>query len=153
MGDKKMNIIIISGGFDPIHVGHVRMLKEAQSLGEKLIVIVNNDNWLMKKKEYCFMPEKERLEIIEAMIRPNDVVILTNHSIDFTDRSVCKELRILRLKYPNDELIFANGGDRLADNIPEVQLCTSLNIEMIFNIGGGKIQSSSDLVKKYKENK
>ena len=134
--------VAVSGGFDPIHVGHLRMFIEAKTLGDRLVVIVNNDNWLKLKKGYSFMPEEERKEIIEGL-KPVDQVLLTFHELGTTDMSVCRELRHLK---PD---IFANGGDRKADNIPEYELCRELGIEMVFSIGpGGKMQSSSDLVKR-----
>ena len=139
-----MKTVAISGGFDPIHIGHVEMMKEAKELGDKLVVIINNDNWLIKKKGFAFMPEKERMYIVNA-IRYVDEVILTSHSEYPTDMSVCQELEKLK---PD---IFANGGDRhpAGDPVPEVELCKKLGIEMIYNIGrSGKIQSFSDLVKK-----
>jgi len=142
-----MKTVAISGGFDPIHIGHIEMMKEAKDLGDKLIVIVNNDNWLIKKKGFAFMPEKERLYIVNA-IRYVDEVILTSHSENTTDMSVCEELEKIK---PD---IFANGGDRKPDGdpVPEVELCKKLGIQMVYNIGkSGKIQSSSDLVKKAKK--
>lgn len=132
-------LVAVSGGFDPLHVGHLRMLEDAKALGERLVVIVNNDNWLRKKKGYVFMKETDRAEIIRA-IRCVDEVILTDHCIDDDDTSVCEVLRKIR---PN---IFANGGDRKADNIPEYELCNRMGIRMAFNVGGGKIRSSSDMV-------
>lgn len=130
-------IIAVSGGFDPIHVGHVRMILEAAALGDELVVILNNDNWLKKKKGHAFMPEDQRKEIIEG-IRGVTRVVLTEHAPDDEDRSVCRELRAIR---PH---VFANGGDRFADNIPEALVCRELGIETVFNVGtGGKIQSSS----------
>ncbi|MDP3729680.1 MAG: adenylyltransferase/cytidyltransferase family protein, partial [bacterium] len=129
--------------FDPIHVGHVRMFQEAKKLGDTLVVIMNNDNWLKKKKGYVFMPEHERKEIIQA-IAGVDIVVLTNHQPDPTDMSVCEALE--RVK-PH---VFANGGDQTKDTIPEVATCKTIGCEMIFGIGhGGKIQSSSWLLKKY----
>jgi len=134
-------VVAVSGGFDPIHIGHVRMFKEARDLGDSLVVIMNNDNWLHHKKGFVFMPEAERVELIEHLPFV-DKVVLTKHQPGDTDRSVCATLEEV---HPD---IFANGGDRFADNIPEFQLCTRLNIEMIFNIGqGGKVQSSSDMVR------
>ena len=141
--------VVISGGFDPIHVGHVRMLKEAQQMADRLVVVINNDNWLVAKKGFAFMPEKERVEIIEAMLRPGDFAMLTAHVENDLDRSVCATLRKLHKMYEVD--IFANGGDRLSDNVPEVQVCNELKIQMVFNVGGGKVQSSSEMVKKAKE--
>ena len=139
-------VVAISGGFDPVHVGHIEMMKEAKNLGDKLVVILNNDNWLVAKKGFAFMPENERKAIIEA-IRYVDEVILTNHPQNTTDTSVCAELEALK---PH---IFANGGDRKPDGdpVPEVELCNRLGIELVYNVGkSGKIQSSSELVKKAK---
>ena len=116
------------------------MFEEARALGDELVVIINNDNWLRAKKGYAFLPEEERAELI-GHFPFVDRVVLTKHPKIVTDRSVCDALDEIR---PN---IFANGGDRFADNVPEYELCTRLGIEMIFNIGGGKIQSSSVLVK------
>lgn len=143
-----MITVAVSGGFDPIHIGHVEMIEEAKALGDKLIVIVNNDNWLKLKKGFAFMPESERLAIVKAL-RAVDEVMLTEHTAEDTDMSVCRELEKLK---PD---IFANGGDRKPDGVPvpEVELCERLGIKMVYNVGkSGKIQSSSELVKKAKEN-
>ncbi|MCR4313826.1 MAG: adenylyltransferase/cytidyltransferase family protein [Candidatus Uhrbacteria bacterium] len=138
-------IVCVSGGFDPIHVGHVRMIQEAAALGDELIVIINNDNWLMKKKGYVFMPQDQRREIIESM-KGVTRVVFTGHEPDVDDRSVCRELREIR---PD---IFAQGGDRdLKDALdpnssqnPEARLCSELGIEIVYGVGkGGKVQSSS----------
>jgi cytidyltransferase-like protein len=99
-------LVAVSGGFDPIHIGHVRMIREARALGDELVVILNNDNWLMAKKGFVFMPEAERQEIIEALEGVSKVV-LTKHVENDPDRSVCEALREI---HPD---IFANGGDRL----------------------------------------
>lgn len=141
-----MKTVAVSGGFDPIHVGHVRMFKKAKAYGDKLIVLVNNDNWLMKKKGFVFMPQDERVEIIRSL-KYVDGVMLTQHEKNPKDMSVCKELEYLR---PD---IFANGGDRKEGNIPEYNLCEKLGIKMIFGVGGDKVQSSSELVKKAKNKK
>lgn len=141
-----MKVVAVSGGFDPLHIGHVEMIQEARALGDKLVVIVNNDNWLKKKKGFSFMDQNERKAILEA-IRYVDEVIITNHPEDPTDMSVCAELETLK---PD---IFANGGDRKPDGdpVPEVELCGRLGIKMVYNVGkSGKIQSSSELVKKVK---
>jgi cytidyltransferase-like protein len=141
-----MKTVAVSGGFDPIHIGHIEMMKEAKELGDRLVVIVNNDNWLMLKKGFVFMSEQERAEIIRA-IRYVDDVIITKHEPDTKDISICKELEELK---PD---IFANGGDRKPDGVPvpEVELCERLKIKMVYNVGkSGKIQSSSELVKKVK---
>lgn len=140
---NKPVIVVVSGGFDPIHVGHIRMIKAAKRLGDKLIVILNNDNWLKAKKHHVFMPEAERKEIIESLTAV-DKVVLTQHKKNTKDMSVCVSLKKI---HPD---IFANGGDRTNKNIPEVPLCKRLGIKMLFNVGqGGKVQSSSWLLQKY----
>jgi D-beta-D-heptose 7-phosphate kinase/D-beta-D-heptose 1-phosphate adenosyltransferase len=140
---KQQKIVAVSGGFDPLHIGHIRLFQEARKLGDKLIVILNNDNWFKVKGKPVFMTHHERKEIIEAL-ECVDKVIVSNHKKGTKDISICKEL--LKIK-PH---IFANGGDRFADNIPEFKLCNDLGIEMVFNVGkGGKIRSSSELLKEY----
>lgn len=145
--NKKPKVVAVSGGFDPIHIGHVRLMQEAKKLGDKLVVILNNDNWLMKKKGFVFMPMKERIEVIKSIVGV-DGVFPTFHEKDFTDRSVCAELRALK---PD---IFVNGGDRTLGNIPEVPVCDEIGCEMVFGVGhGGKVQSSSWLTEKATRNK
>src|SRR3989344_5928540 len=140
---RKEVIVAVSGGFDPVHIGHVRMFNEAKKLGDTLVIILNNDHWLHKKKGFVFMPEQERREILEAL-KPVDRVILTRHEKNPSDISICRELTALK---PD---IFANGGDRTRKNIPEVATCHSIGCSMIFNVGrGGKVQSSSQLVKRF----
>lgn len=140
---RKKIVVVVSGGFDPLHVGHVRMFGVAKKLGDELVVVLNNDNWLRAKKGYAFMPQLERKEVIAAL-RGVDKVILTGHRPHTKDMSVCAELQKLR---PD---IFANGGDRTRKNIPEVALCKAIGCKMVFNVGrGGKVQSSSWLLKDY----
>jgi D-beta-D-heptose 7-phosphate kinase/D-beta-D-heptose 1-phosphate adenosyltransferase len=149
-GDKKKRkVVAVSGGFDPIHVGHVRMFREAKKLGDWLVVIINNDNWLRKKKGYVFMPQDQRKEIILALDGVDEVVI-SGHPQNPTDMSVREELDKIR---PD---IFANGGDRNTADARrkksslnrDQELCKKLGIAMKFNVGeGGKLQSSSWLVK------
>src|SRR3989344_1243608 len=139
---KKPRWVAVSGGFDPIHIGHVRYFKTARKLGDKLVVILNNDNWLHNKKGFVFMPETERKELIE-MFPFVDKVLLTDHKPKDPDISVVRALRKIRPE------IFANGGDRFKDDIPEAILCNELGIRMHFNVGrGGKVQSSSWMLSK-----
>ncbi|MBI4049413.1 MAG: adenylyltransferase/cytidyltransferase family protein [Candidatus Doudnabacteria bacterium] len=147
----KKTVVAVSGGFDPLHPGHVRMFHDAKKLGDELVVILNNDNWLYKKKGYVFMNERERKEVIKA-IKYVDQVVITNHPKDPKDAKamgVSKELKELK---PD---IFANGGDRDEKNAAnlnsslhwDIKTCAGLGIKMVFNVGhGGKIQSSSALV-------
>ena len=126
--------ICISGGFDPVHVGHLRMICEAAQFG-KLIVIVNSDEWLMRKKGYIFMPFDERCEILKGFRGVAETV-----HVDDSDGTVCEALRRLKPTY------FANGGDRKSTNTPEMELCEHLGIKLLWYVGGGKVQSSSTLV-------
>ena len=131
MADKT---VAVSGGFDPVHIGHIRMFRDAARLG-KLAVILNTDDFLLRKKGYIFMPLEERKEILESIQYVDRVVV----SID-KDDSVCETLAMLK---PD---IFANGGDRTGKTeIRESEICEQLGIEMVFGIGGTKVQSSSKL--------
>ena len=138
---------MVSGGFDPVHIGHVRMFEEAKKLGDELVVLLNNDNWLKLKKGFVFMPEHERKEIIEAF-KAVDRVILSSHKKNTKDISIAKDIKTLR---PH---IFAKGGDRHTGNLPtpEVLVCNEIGCKIVNGIGyGGKVQSSSELVKKSAE--
>jgi len=136
---KSKVVVAVCGGFDPIHVGHIKHFRDAKNLGDILVVMLNTDDWLRKKKGYIFMSFEERKEIIES-IRYVDKVIPV---ID-ANGSVAKTLEQLK---PD---IFAKGGDRTIDNIPEseVDVCERLGIKMVFGVGGGKVQSSSWLIDK-----
>lgn len=135
-------LVAISGGFDPIHIGHIRLIQEAAALGGELVVILNNDNWLRAKKGFVFMPQAERKELLKA-VRGVARVVLSKHSKQPADMSVAAELERI---HPD---IFANGGDRGRSNTPENLVCRKLGIKQAFNIGkGGKVQSSSWLIAK-----
>ena len=128
-----MKTVVVSGYFDPVHAGHLEYLKLAKDLGDKLIVIVNNNEQCVLKKGKSFMDESDRLEIVKSLKMVDDVFL----SID-KDKSVCKSLEILK---PD---IFANGGDRNTNEVPESIICKKYNINMIDGLGN-KIRSSSDL--------
>lgn len=142
--DEELKIVAVSGGFDPIHIGHVRYIQAAAKMARDngvLVVIANKDSWLRRKKDFAFMGEEERMEIISS-IRGVDYVI----PWDDGTPSVAECLRILR---PH---IFANGGDRDSiENVPEYPVCQEIGCKMVFGVGGGKIQSSSDLVRNSKD--
>ena len=130
--------VAVSGGFDPVHVGHVRMILEAAEVGD-VIVIANSDEWLMRKKGYVFMPWEERAEILGSIRGVLKVI-----TVDDSDGTVCEALRREKPTF------FANGGDRKTDNTPEMDVCSELGIGLLWEVGGGKIQSSSELVKNVK---
>ena len=132
--------IMVSGGFDPVHVGHIQMIKEASMWGS-VIVVINSDEWLRRKKGYVFMPYEERVEIMGNI---KGVSLVSNVNDD--DGTVCEAIRRLR---PD---AFANGGDRKKDNTPEMSICDELRIHMLWGVGGTtKPQSSSWLVNKAME--
>ena len=144
---NKKVVVAVSGGFDPLHIGHVRMFQEAKKLGDELVVILNNDNWLKKKKGYSFMSEQERKEVIENL-RAVDRVIISGHKENDADTSVSAE--IMKIK-PD---IFGKGGDRNPGDVPipgsEVDVCGKIGCEIVYNLGeGGKVQSSSWLLADY----
>lgn len=138
-----MKIVVVSGGFDPIHSGHIAYFNSAKKLGDKLIVALNSDDWLIKKKGKFFMPYIERKEIIQNLKMVDAV-------IDFKDDakgSCINGLKKVISDYPEDKIIFANGGDRNKDNIPEMEL---QDVEFIFSVGGdNKKNSSSWILKDY----
>lgn len=148
---KSQKVVMVSGGFDPIHPGHVRLFSEAKKLGDKLVVVINNDNWILAKKGTGFMSAKDRAEIISAF-KHVDEVIISNHKKNPKDMSVSKELKKIK---PH---IFANGGDRneidsqnpKSSLFKDIQMCKKLGIDIVYAIGkGGKIRSSSQLLKEY----
>lgn len=132
-------IVAVSGGFDPIHSGHISYILDSAKHGP-VVVILNSDEWLKRKKGFAFMPWHERASVVGAIKGVIDVI----HADD-DDGSVCESLKKLKPKY------FAKGGDRLADNTPEVDLCNKIGIQMIFNCGGGKTNSSSEILGQYND--
>lgn len=132
-------LVMVSGGFDPIHVGHLRMFKEAKALGDRLVVVLNCDDWLMRKKGRIFMSAQERAEIIRELGFVDEVYVLETSRNDVGEA-------IEKFK-PN---IFANGGDRRNESdIPETAICRKYGVEMVFNVGGGKVRSSSEMLAEY----
>ena len=142
---------IVSGGFDPIHEGHIENIKESALESDGVIALVNSDDWLCRKKGQNFMNFKTRSTVVEAIKGIIEII-----SFDDSDNSACDGLRKAREKYPNDTLIFAKGGDRTADNIPEIPVCKELDIEIKYNIGSKisgsqKPNSSSWILKQWDE--
>lgn len=132
---KKNPKVMVSGGFDPVHAGHIRMIRDAANFGD-VIVVANSDDWLFRKKGFVFMTFEQRAEILNAI----KGVILVD-SVNDSDGTVCEAIRRLKPDF------FANGGDRGRTNTPEVDVCKELNIELLWGVGGDKkLASSSELV-------
>jgi cytidyltransferase-like protein len=129
-------IVCVSGGMDPLTSGHLDYIEGASEFG-RVIVILNSDEWLVRKKGYFFMPYEQRERIVFSMEAVSDV-----SPVDDSDGSVCEALRRIKPDY------FANGGDRTQDNTLELDICKELGITPLFNIGGGKTASSSELVRR-----
>ena len=137
-------IIITSGYFNPLHIGHINLIREAKKLGDFLVVIVNNDEQVKIKGSIPFMPEQERIGIIKALRYADDVIL----SIDRDSGRQDKTLTFLADKYKGNEIIFAKGGDSTMENV-ETGACKRLGIKIVLGVGGGKVQSSSWLLKSY----
>lgn len=138
-------IVLVTGGFDPLHSGHIEYFKAARKLGDILIVGVNSDAWLARKKGRAFMPLMERT----AIIRELDCV---DYVIDFndSDNTAKHAIQMVRQSYPQDQIIFANGGDRTDKNIPEMDVADS-NVKFTFGVGGfDKKNSSSWILEEWK---
>ena len=141
-------IVLITGGFDPIHSGHISYIQAAKKLGDLLIVGVNSDEWLTRKKGRNFMPMLERTSIIRN-IKGVDFVI----DFDDKDNTAKHAIWMVRQSYPQDQIIFANGGDRTSNNIPEMDAAET-NIEFVFGVGGeDKKNSSSWILEEWKSPK
>jgi cytidyltransferase-like protein len=136
-------IVVVSGGFDPVHSGHIRLIKEARMLGDQLIVGINSDEWLARKKGRAFMPWQERLCVLNNLRQVDEV-----YTFDDDDGTACHLLHQVRAHYPSDRIVFANGGDRTRDNIPEMSVP---GVEFIFGVGGvDKANSSSWILQEWK---
>lgn len=137
--------VIISGGFDPIHEGHINLIQESSKISDGVIVLLNSKEWLCRKKGCNFLETRTR-----KIICQNIKAVQAVFEFDDTDNSASKGLELVRKEYPSDKLYFANGGDRNSKNILETEACNNLNIELIFGIGGYyKANSSSIILEKY----
>ena len=140
-----MKIVVVSGGFDPLHSGHIAYFKSARKLGDKLVVAVNSDDWLTRKKGRPFMPFHERCNIIEELSCVDQVI-----GFNDDDDTACNAIfQILSTKTRSDTVIFANGGDRTSDNIPEMLYD---EVDFAFGVGGeDKKNSSSWILKEWSQ--
>ena len=140
-----MRIVLVTGGFDPIHSGHIAYFKAARALGDTLIVGLNSDEWLERKKGRAFMPWNERLCVVNNLSMVDEV-----YTFDDEDNSAKHFIQQVRAHYPTAKLIFANGGDRTEKNIPEMDFVDN-NLEFIFGVGGdNKMNSSSWILEEWK---
>lgn len=138
---------IVSGGFDPIHEGHIEMIKASKAKSDGVILLLNSDEWLCRKKGKNFMNFKTRLAICE-----NIKGVIDAFGFDDSDNSASDGIRKARAKYPDAELVFANGGDRTKDNIPETQAANECRVRLEFGVGGeNKANSSSWILKDWKQ--
>jgi D-beta-D-heptose 7-phosphate kinase/D-beta-D-heptose 1-phosphate adenosyltransferase len=141
-----MKIVLVTGGFDPIHSGHLAYFQAAKQLGDKLIVGLNSDEWLTRKKGKPFMPMSERFALVSALKIVDEVVVYNDN-----DGSSCDAIQLLKTRYPKDQIVFANGGDRTKDNIPEMVFD---DVEFVFGVGGQtKMNSSSWILEDWKKPK
>lgn len=136
-------IVLVTGGFDPVHSGHIEYLKSAKKLGDILIVGVNSDTWLSRKKGRPFMPITERVTLIENLKMVNHVILFND-----TDNTAIEAIKNVKALYPHETVVFANGGDRTKDNIPEMVFD---DVEFVFGVGGeNKANSSSWILEEWK---
>jgi cytidyltransferase-like protein len=141
-------IVLVTGGFDPLHSGHVAYLKAAKQLGDILVVGVNSDAWLVRKKGRAFMPALERTAIIRELACVDFVI-----DFDDIDNTAKHAIRMVRQSYPQDQIIFANGGDRTNENIPEMDVA-DIDTKFVFGVGGfNKANSSSWILEEWKSPK
>lgn len=141
-----MRVVLVTGGFDPLHGGHIEYLKAAKQLGDTLIVGVNSDDWLVRKKGQAFMNITERMFIISQLTMVDSCICFNDNSNDAIDA-----IKNVRLMYPRSQIVFANGGDRTQDNIPEMSVA---DVEFVFGVGGvAKRNSSSWLLDEWKSPK
>ena len=139
-------LVLISGGFDPIHSGHIYLINEASKHG-KIVVLLNSDEWLRKKKGKEFLPFNERQIIMKSI--KNVIEVLSFDDQDLTSVDGIKKAMV---KFPNYKIIFANGGDRGVETTPELEFCKKNNIETLWGVGGSnKSNSSSWILKKWKD--
>lgn len=133
-------IVLITGGFDPVHSGHINYIKAARELGDILVVGVNSDAWLQRKKGRSFMPILERTNILRNIVGVDYVI-----DFDDADGTAKQAIRMVRQSYPQDQIIFANGGDRTDENIPEMDVADD-NVKFVFGVGGFKKANSSSWI-------
>ena len=137
-----MTIVLVTGGFDPVHSGHISYLNHADHLGDCVVIGLNSDSWLARKKGRPFMTWQERMTVLDNLHMVDNVI-----AFDDADGTACDAIRRVKAMFPGEKIIFANGGDRTWDNIPEMVFD---DVEFVFGIGGeNKLNSSSDILKRW----
>jgi cytidyltransferase-like protein len=145
---QKIKIVLVTGGFDPIHSGHIEYFKAARRMGDKLIVGLNSDDWLTRKKGRPFMPFNERASVVENLNMVDHCIVYNDD-----DGSSIEAIKNVRQMYPDAHIIFANGGDRTKENIPEMAFIDD-HLEFVFGVGGeDKKNSSSWILEEWKNPK
>jgi D-beta-D-heptose 7-phosphate kinase/D-beta-D-heptose 1-phosphate adenosyltransferase len=141
MDDKHYDIMILSGGFDPLHIGHIRMIQAARDAAGLVVVGVNSDAWLERNRGFCFMPLAERCEILASVRGVTSAVPFR----DDDDTAIDLIRRVHAMASQGSRIAFGNGGDRTAGNVPEVEVCRNLGVELVFSVGGGPVGRSAAL--------
>jgi cytidyltransferase-like protein len=136
-----MKIVLVTGGFDPLHSGHIAYFNEAKKLGDKLIVGINSDAWLTRKKGKPFMPNHERTIIVQSLSMVDGCILFNDD-----DDTAIEAIKNVKNLWADAKIIFANGGDRTAENIPEMAVP---DIEFVFGVGGAKTASSSEFLQRW----
>tara|TARA_Y100001970_G_scaffold60029_1_gene76489 strand:+ start:3330 stop:3764 length:435 start_codon:yes stop_codon:yes gene_type:complete len=141
------DIVLISGGFDPIHSGHIKLIKDASNYGD-VVVLLNSDNWLRNKKGREFLSINERKIIMQSIKKVIDVIEMND-----SDNTCIEGIKQAIKKYKNYKIKFANGGDRNNNTTPEIEFCNANNIELLWSVGGNEKTNSSSWILKKWENK
>ena len=144
---KNYDFALLSGGFDPVHIGHLAMIKEASTLANEVVILLNSDKWLIRKKGKPFMLESQRAQILEEFESVSEVIIQEDDSDDSSNNAIVSFVK----KHSGKKICYCNGGDRSHEKkIRESETCKKYNLDLIFGIGGvHKLESSSNLTKNY----
>lgn len=145
-----MKISVVTGGFDPVHPGHIHCFKQAKEMSDMLVVYANSDKWLTRKKGKPFMSQSARVAILSSLECVDFAMPLLEH--EDADDTACAALRNIRQLYPDSEILFVNGGDRGSENTPESVVAEELGVTMVYG-AGEKIYSSSDFLANWSDNK
>ena len=136
------DIMILSGGFDPLHVGHIRMIQHARDMAALVVVGINSDEWLQRSRGRVLTPFDDRCEIV-ASIRG------VTSAVGFDDErrhARCRLIKMVCRLSPGAKIAFGNGGDRTSTNVPEVEICQELGVDLVWGVGGSKVESSSGII-------